>query len=243
MKKLLILALYLLPGFLFAQPNSAGKIKYDYSRDWLKRIEKDKFMSNEDKQRALQTWKNDEAYTLGTELTFNQKGSYYAKAEDERGGSWRKTEYWVYRDFDNARVLESQDIAGKVYIVDDSLYTYPWKIKNEIKEVAGQLCMLATTYDSLRNFNVEAWFTTAIPANIGPENFQGLPGAILQLNIDEGVAMITATKIDFNPSQELPPLPKKIRGKRYTKAEYDKALNTYIKDMNEAKRMPWGLRY
>ncbi|MCD8539156.1 MAG: GLPGLI family protein [Leadbetterella sp.] len=240
MKKLLVLLL--LSTALQAQ-KTAGIIRYEYSQDWLKEIEKNKFMNNEQKQRALQTWKNDQAYKTGTELTFNNQGSYYGAAADERGNSWQKTEYWVRRDFSANKVLETQMISGKVYIVEDSLYTFPWKIKSEIKEIAGHLCMLATSYDSLRNYSVEAWFTTDIPLSVGPEEFMGLPGAILEVTVNEGVTVISATSVKLDETQALPPLPKKVKGKRYTKTEYQAAVQKYVKDMEAARQMPWGLRY
>lgn len=240
MKKIFLLVL--ITTALQAQ-KTAGVIRYDYGFDRLKMIEKNKFLSNEQKQRALQTSKNYEMYKSGTELTFNTEGSYYGAAADERGNSWQKTEYWVRRDFTENKVLETQMISGKVYIVEDSLYAFPWKIKSEIKEVAGYLCMLATTYDSVRNYTIEAWFTTDIPLSIGPEEFMGLPGAILEVNIDEGVVLITATAVTLNEKQELPPLPKKVKGKRYTHIAYKEAVTKYVKTMEEAKQFPWGLRY
>lgn len=240
MKKILILLL--ITTALQAQ-KTAGTIRYEYSQDWLKSIEKNKFMNNEQKQRALQTWKNDEAYKTYTQLTFNNEGSWYGVASDERGNSWQKTEYWVRRDFTQNKVLETQMISGKVYIVEDSLYTFPWKIRSEIKEVAGHLCMLATTYDSLRNYSIDAWFTTDIPLSIGPEEFMGLPGAILEVNINDGVTIITATSVKADPNVTLPALPKKVKGKRYNKADYQAAVVKYVKDMEAARQMPWGLRY
>ncbi|MBX2954207.1 MAG: hypothetical protein KF870_17035 [Leadbetterella sp.] len=79
--------------------------------------------------------------------------------------------------------------------------------------------------------------------SIGPEEFMGLPGAILEVNINQGVTIITATSVKPDPNQVLPPLPKKVKGKRYTKAEYRAAVVKYVKDMEAARQMPWGLRY
>ena len=240
MKK--IFALLLITTALQAQ-KTAGVIRYEFSWDRLKMIEKNKFLTNEQKQREMQTSKNYQSYKTYTELTFNNEGSWYGVASDERGNSWQKTEYWVRRDFTQNKVLETQMISGKVYIVEDSLYTLPWKIKSEIKEVAGHLCMLATTYDSLRNYAIEAWFTTDIPMNIGPEEFMGLPGAILEVNINEGVVVITATSVKPDANQALPPLPKKVKGKRYTRADFQAAVLKYVKDMEAARQSLWGLRY
>lgn len=242
MKKYLVILLCTISWGVFAQKN-AGTINYDLEMDWLKMIEKNKFLSNEERQRALQTWKNDEAYKQNMQLAFNAQGSYYGTDPNERGNSWQKTEYWVRRDFTTNTVLETQMIGGKVLIVEDSLYSFPWKIKSEIKEVLGYLCMKATVYDTVRNYDIEAWFTTDIPASVGPEEFMGLPGAILEMVINDGVTKLTATSIKLNNDQQLPPPPKKIKGKRYTKQAYVGEVAKYVKDSNERKQMAWGLRY
>lgn len=241
MKKLLIVLLSAISFSTFAQ-KTAGTINYDFETDYLKMVEKNKFLSNEERQRALQTWKNDEAYKVKMQLVFNSTGSYYGKDPNEIGESWQKTEYWVRRDFTTNTVLETQMI-GKVMIVEDSLYSFSWKIKSEIKEVLGYLCMKAIAYDSLRNYDVEAWFTTDIPVSTGPEEFMGLPGAILELTINEGVVKVTATSVKLNKDQQLPPAPKKIKGKRFTKAMYNAEVAKYVKDSAERRQMPWWLRY
>ena len=242
MKNFLILLLSAVSFGTFAQ-KTGGTINYDFETDWLKMIEKSKFFSNEERQRALQTWKNDEAYKVNMQLAFNPQGTYYGSDPNERGDSWQKTEYWVRRDFTTNTVLETQMIGGKVMIVEDSLYSFPWKIKSEIKEVAGYLCMKATAYDSVRNYDIEAWFTTDIAVSVGPEEFMGLPGAILEMVIDEGVVKITTTSIKLNKEQQLPALPKKIKGKRYTKTQYVSEVAKYVKDAEERRQIAYGLRY
>lgn len=242
MKKFLVLLLSVLSFNTFAQ-KTAGTINYSFEMDWLKMIEKDKILTNEQRQRALQTWRNDEASKENMQLVFNPRGSYYGKDPNERGNSWQKTEFWVRRDFETNWVLETQMIGGKVLIVEDSLYSFPWKIKSEIKEVAGYLCMKATAYDSVRNYDIEAWFTTDIPVSVGPEEFMGLPGAILEMVINEGVVTVTATSVKLNKEQQLPVVPKKMKGKRYTKQQHGAEVAKYIKDAAERREMAWGLRY
>jgi GLPGLI family protein len=242
MKNLIITLLTFLTVQTFAQKD-AGIISYTYERDWLKMIEKDKSMSNDEKARALQTWKNDATSKQYMDLQFNPKGSLYEKGANERGSSWEKVSYSVRRDFENQKVYETQMIAGKVQLVEDSLYTYPWKIKSEIKEVAGYLCMLATTYDTLRKYDVQAWFTTDIPVGVGPEDFHGLPGAILELNVNDGVVVITATAIKLNPAQQVPALPKKSKGKKITREVYHENLKKFFKASEKDGGGFWGLRY
>jgi GLPGLI family protein len=42
---------------------------------------------------------------------------------------------------------------------------------------------------------VIAWYSEDIPLAAGPERFDGLPGAILKLNVDSGTVVFVATKI------------------------------------------------
>jgi GLPGLI family protein len=242
MKNLVITLFTLLTFQTYAQKD-AGIISYTYERDWLKLIEKDKSMSNDEKARALQTWKNDETSKEYMDLQFTPKGSLYEKGANERGNSWEKVSYSVRKDFETGKVYETQMIARKVHQVEDSLYSYPWKIKSEIKEVAGYLCMLATSYDTLRKYEVQAWFTTDLPVGVGPEEFHGLPGAILELNLNDGVVVVTATKVSLNPAQTLPALPKKSKGKKVTRTDYLASLKKYLIDAEKDGGGYWGLRY
>ncbi|MFS0489220.1 GLPGLI family protein [Leadbetterella byssophila] len=238
--RIIILCLLALPSL--AQ-KTAGTINYTVTKDWIKFFQNNKYLTNEEKSRASLTWKNDPHSTQKMQLRFTAQGSHYGKDQDERGSSWQKVDYEVWRDFTKNTVKETQLIAGKVYQVEDSLYTYPWKIKSEIKEVAGYLCMLATTFDPQRNVEIQAWFTTDIPVGVGPDDFLGLPGAILEVDVDNGTIVFQATKVSLDPNQSLPPLPKKTKGKIIRRTDYLAALDKYIKDSEKLREAPWGLRY
>lgn len=243
MKKIFFAILILGSWAAYSQPKTAGVIRYDFAEDYNKKIEKNKFLSEDEKNRQLQARKNFEAYVDPMQLTFNTEGFYYGKPDDARGSAWSKNEYWVRRDFENRTVLESQELNRKTHIVEDDIYTFPWKIKTEIKEVAGYMCMSATYYDSVANYEVKVWFTTEIPVAVGPEEFMGLPGAILEVNIDDGVYMVTATSVSLKDNQELPKLPKRIRGKRYTRKQYQEARAKVFKDAEVKKDMWVWVRY
>lgn len=243
MKKIFFAILILGHWAAYSQPKTAGIIHYDFAEDYNKKIEKNKFLSEDEKNRRLQVRKNMEAYVDPMQLTFNTEGSYYGKPDDARGSAWQKNEYWVRRDFENQTVLESQILNGKTYIVENETYHFPWKIKTEIKEVAGYMCMPATYYDSAANYEVKVWFTTEIPVAVGPEEFMGLPGAILEVDIDDGVYMITATSVTLKDGQEMPKLPKRIRGKRYSREQYQAARAKLFKDAEKQKDMWVWVRY
>lgn len=53
-----------------------------------------------------------------------------------------------------------------------------WTLLQEFKTFGGYKCQKATTQFSGRTWT--AWFTTAIPANVGPWKLHGLPGLIVE---------------------------------------------------------------
>lgn len=80
--------------------------------------------------------------------------------------------------------------------------------------------------ESMNNFRqqmmkpqkVEAWFTDAIATSAGPDTFYGLPGLILQLNIDDGTIVYKTVSLEELPKNETVAAPTK--GKKITREEY-----------------------
>ncbi|MDX5479502.1 MAG: GLPGLI family protein [Cyclobacteriaceae bacterium] len=72
----------------------------------------------------------------------------------------------------------------------------PWKLGQETKEVNGFLCRNAT-YKDENEREITAWYTEEIRLPIGPQNFYGLPGLILEVAINTDEVVITAEKIDI----------------------------------------------
>jgi len=71
-----------------------------------------------------------------------------------------------------------------------------------------------------------------------------LPGTILELNINEGDVIVTATKINLTIPDGKLPAPKKIKGKEIDLAEYTQLLKKYIDQSIDGKRNPyWRIRY
>lgn len=248
MKKLIIAILFL--GFtqVSLAQNSAGKITFEKKNDWVKIQSKATYLSKEQKDRMAQTWKNDTEYKQKLVLSFNEKQSYYTYESPEEQSedgtySWRNDQMVVTRDFENGKLLEVHETLGKTYVVEDSLKFSKWKILNEIKDVSGYICMKASTYDPVKRQNIVAWFTTDIPVSAGPEKFGGLPGMILEINIDEDAIVYTPSLITLAAMQEIPKLPKKLKGKKVTVDFLNKETEEYIKQQEAMHNFPWAIRY
>lgn len=86
---------------------------------------------------------------------------------------------------------------------------------------------------------VTAWFTPQIPVKNGPGEYAGLPGLILELNVDR--TTILCSKIVINPKEtEAIQLPTK--GKEVSREEYNKIVKEKTDEMRENFRNSGGRR-
>nr|WP_293841699.1 GLPGLI family protein [uncultured Arsenicibacter sp.] len=247
MKKYLLIPLLFLAIQVSAQQQQTeGIVYFNYTQYWTKIIKRLTFLSKEEKERSAMTWKNEEGYTQKMKLFFSPSQSLYSYNNDEiegAGYSWRKEEYSIYRNFDQDKKFDVIEMLGKVYIVDDSLNTPKWKISNQIKDIAGFICMKATMDDPVRGQKVTAWFAQDIPVGAGPERYFGLPGMILGIDLNEGDVIIEASKVEFKPVTAELKQPK-AKGKKIKDSDYDTIISNHIKDSMKASRNPfWAIRY
>jgi GLPGLI family protein len=221
-----------------------GEITYERIFHWSRVYSRLSYMSQEEKDRMKLTWGNDDESKQEMTLLFNGTQSYYTypKTEElsEGGYSWRKGEFRSYRDFENAKMTDVIEMLGKVYIIEDSLRTYNWKVMNKIKEVAGYMCMMAVTEDTIKNQKITAWFADNIPVSGGPQMFDGLPGMILELDVNDGDIVTTAKEVKMRPvTAEEIAVPKKLKGKKINTAKYLELMSIHIRDSIKAHRNPY----
>lgn len=141
------------------------------------------------------------------QLTFNTDASLYKPVEDEEeeefsdeGAGMRmtirrpKVELYFHQPT-LTRVLV-QDFMGKKYRIEDTVKITPWKLSSETKVIMGYTCHKASWYNEERQQNIVAWYTNQMRAFLGPEGFNSLPGAVLQIDVSDGERIVTATKIE-----------------------------------------------
>jgi GLPGLI family protein len=226
----------------------SGQIIYERKEDWVKKINKAKYLSREEKDRMEQTWKNEEEYIQKMVLNFNENMSHYtheSKTQTSPDGTytWEADDYLITRDFSKKTLMEYKEMLGKSYLVIDTLQAPKWKILNEIKEVAGYVCMKASTFNETKSQDVIAWFAMDLPVSAGPEEYYGLPGMILELEIDKGAVTVTAVSVFPNKEQKIPDLPKKMKGKKIDVALQNQLIKKYITEQESMNRFPWAFRY
>lgn len=129
----------------------------------------------------------------------------------------------------NRSSIESRELFGKKFLIGE---TKPekWKITKETKEILGYTCTKATTTSSEDGETVEAWFTNAIPVEVGPSSFHGLPGAILSVRMKDGTYKIDATKVEFKKVDRKEIVAPK-KGKKVTAAQFKEIVEQKQKEM------------
>ena len=229
--------------------NLSGEINYERTSYWIKIMEELPYLSQAEKDRASLTWGDDDGYTSKYVLRFSQNEAVYTHGEEggsneDSGWTWRKDDYLIYRDFNNMVRKDWLDMLDRTYLVEDTLVFPKWKIRSEIKDIQGYVCMSAEMRDTIKKQHIVAWFTDEIPISAGPEMLGGLPGVILEMEVNGGAVIVTATDIDLKPLEDGIGLPKKMKGRKIDHAKYLSLIQSHLDDSIEAQRNPyWSLRY
>lgn len=192
-----------------------------------------------------------ESMTNEFNLNFTATTSLYkeiASATDEAAGGegggmrfmMRRFNPPIYKDLANNRQVEEVDLFGKPFLIDDVIQTRAWKVTGQQKKILDYPCISATFTDSLmgRARLVTAWFAPTIPVALGPQGYGGLPGMILEVDFDGGRSVITATEVKLQkPAEGSIKMPEK--GKKVTRAEYNKIREEKMKEMRESGGGNW----
>ncbi len=131
-----------------------------------------------------------------------------------------------FKDYEKDTKTEIRELGPKKYLLSDSLKRYSWKLSPDTMTIMGRLCHKATTTikggimgmamqrfgggggnrgggDSasraprvMPDQQAVAWYADDITSPSGPDDFGGLPGLIMYLNIDEGAMVFTPLSFD-----------------------------------------------
>ncbi|HLS11621.1 MAG TPA: GLPGLI family protein [Flavobacteriaceae bacterium] len=130
-----------------------------------------------------------------------------------------------YRNESTKTAIE-QIISERTYLVESKTSDIVWNITNEQKTIDNYPCIKATTtvlaYHITKGVyerTIEAWFTPSIALSLGPRNFGGLPGLILELVYDGGKLTYYVESINLDPDFELE-VKKPTRGKTISREDY-----------------------
>jgi GLPGLI family protein len=244
--KILIITLFL-SNLGFSQ-STEGVVNYTITHNWVKKIKPLNYLSKIRREKYEYQYMSNAEWKMKKIMYFNENESRYIdsdeKAEDEGGYAWKKEKYEIRKNYKQRTQNDVIEMLGKVYLIDDSLKTQSWKIKNDIKDVAGHICMNAVREDTLKMQTITAWFALDIPIPAGPERNYGLPGLILELDVNDGGMHIEATNVSFKKLTNEMDFPKKLKGKKVTEDAYQTIIASHVKDKIKAEEpLYWGIPY
>jgi GLPGLI family protein len=173
------------------------------------------------------------------QLFFNADESLYSPVEEEEDLEaengpvrmrFQQPQFDMYVNNATAKRITQREFMGKEYLMEDSLNLQPWKFGTETKVVMGYECRQASYFDAERKQEVVAWYTQQLRAFLGPDMYNTLPGAVLEVNLNDGERVITAKKLE---SRTLKKNELKIpsKGTRTTPAAFKKMMDEHMERM------------
>lgn len=174
------------------------------------------------------------------ELTYNGDESIYKAKKIEEitehgsggpGGPMRfgRPNRVVYKNLAENQMVDSRDFMQKQFLIKGEPTARKWKIGAKQKEILGYPCLEASFQQDSATM-IKAWFTPQIQILNGPSDYQGLPGLILQIDINDGTRMITAMEIKSD-SVDTAVIVMPDKGKEVTAEEFEKIREEKMKEM------------
>ena len=216
------------------------------------------------------------------ELIFNESVSLFRSVVDDEapdpfanagggGGGGMRMNFRMptantYTDLAKQMQYEERAFFEKEFLIVDSLKQYKWKLSEETKTIAKQLCKKATTMitapqmrmrvsmggpgnnaDTTANTprapketELVVWYAENIPVSFGPDNYSGLPGVIMEIDQDNGATVTTAVEVSAKyPKKELV-APSK--GDKMNRAQFQESMQKLMQDMQRGGGGMGGMR-
>ena len=173
--------------------------------------------------------------------------------------AFRMPETATFTDIPNQMQYEARSLFEKDFLIIDSLKPNNWKLSEETKTIAKFVCKKATTmivpqqmnmrFGGGRNRNNQdttapvkpkeielvVWYTESIPVSVGPDAYAGLPGAILEVDSDNGGNVITAT--EFTAKYAAKELKQPTKGDKMNRAQFAQSMKKIMEDMQRGGGM------
>jgi GLPGLI family protein len=216
------------------------------------------------------------------ELIFNENTSLFRSVVDDEapdpfanagggGGGGMRMNFRMptantYTDLAKQMQYEERAFFEKEFLIIDSLKQYKWKLSEETKTIAKQLCKKATTMitapqirmrvsvtsggnntDTTANTprapketELVVWYAENIPVSFGPDSYSGLPGVIMEIDQDNGANVTTAVEVSAKyPKKELV-APSK--GDKMNRAQFQESMQKLMQDMQRGGGGMGGMR-
>ena len=215
------------------------------------------------------------------ELIFNESVSLFRSVVDDEapdpfanaggGGGGMRMNFRMptantFTDVSKQMQYEERAFFEKEFLIIDSLKQYKWKLSEETKTIAKQLCKKATTMitapqmrmrvsiggggnntDTAANTprapketELVVWYAENIPVSFGPDNYSGLPGVIMEIDQDNGATVTTAVEVSAKyPKKELVA---PTKGDKMNRAQFQENMQKLMQEMQRGGGGMGGMR-
>ncbi|MFD2908523.1 GLPGLI family protein [Flavobacterium ardleyense] len=226
MKKIIFLFILAQSLASFSQYNS-GTIEYNLI------IGPDEKLESNDNIKLILESATEGAKLISFDLVFNDNASFFKKKESLDTKNTRLAEVFAgaqgsyYTLKNSADKIKQIDNYRGQFIINYSDET-KWEFSEETKIIDNYVCYKATSVKVLNNsvgtftHPIIAWYCPSIPFSYGPKGYNGLPGLILELQVNN--VKWGATKISL--SKENKKIEKPTKGKVVTEEEYINIIST-----------------
>lgn len=170
----------------------------------------------------------------------------------------------VYNDFNTQEKKTYKNFLNNEFLIIDSIKAKNWKLTDETKKILGYTCrkaittikqaagrMMVSTFSSSgaadtsvkkssseiksKEVEVVAWFCEQINISSGPEEYGNLPGAILEIDVDNGGTTITAIEVKKKLEKSEFVVPTK--GKKVSQAEFTEESKRIMEELQKGGGM------
>lgn len=176
----------------------------------------------------------------------------------------------IYKDFNTEEKITGKNFLNNEFLIVDTVKKKNWKLTDETKKILGFTCRKATTTIlqsggrmmiatfstnnssdttkkssgseiKAKEVEVVAWFCEQIIVPSGPEDYSNLPGAILEIDIDNGGTTFTAIEIKKKLEKGEFVIPTK--GKKVSQKEFEAESKILLEEMQKGGGMGGMFRF
>ena len=172
------------------------------------------------------------------ELHYTTSESMFTASKEqdlpEGGARWmaQMPQRDVYKNMEENKMVDSREFMTKKFLIRGEGEEYTWKIADGQKTIQNYMCIKAVYRDTADTYI--AWFTPQIQISNGPAEFGGLPGMILQMDVNDEERVLTAIEIrDAEVDPEMLKEPKK--GKEVTSDEFREIVAEKMREMRQQR--------
>lgn len=221
-KFIAIAIICLLSDITYSQIISSGEIIFERRTNLEKRFEGSDIMGGRNRD-WMKKPKVDEFV-----LYFNDTSALFKPlppALEDQEREWATMKNTTYQNLGEDKMEREFNIYGTAVYLTEALKTREWIITENRREIAGYNTRQAlwVANDSTR---VYAWYAEQLVPSVGPESFNGLPGVILGLAIEDGGVVYFAKSVKPLSNKNFKDLMPKGRGR--TSFTSNKELTEFV---------------